>query len=70
MRAELEQNPQRGVGRAAALEQLDREVEVDILAGSELAGADGVVTRPRELLRTPAFDPLGLGLDLDIELSS
>src|SRR3954469_15957670 len=37
---------EREVGRAAALEHLDRAVQVDVRAGGELRRAGGVVTRP------------------------
>jgi len=37
------------------------------LARGDLKAA---LPRPQQLVRTPAFDPLGLGLDLNIELSS
>ena len=50
--------------------RLDREVQVDVVAGGELAGVDRVVSGPLELLGPPALDALGLGLDVDIELSS
>ena len=45
-------------------------MQVDVAASGELAGADRVVTGPLELLGPPALDALGLGLDVDIELSS
>jgi hypothetical protein len=66
----LEEDAERGVRRAATLEKADREVQVDVGAGGKLAGVDRVVSGPLELLGPPELDALGLGLDVDIELSS
>ena len=66
---ELEEDSESGVDRAAALEQLDGEVEVDVLTGGELGRLERLVAGAPELRGPPAFDALGLGLDLEFEFS-
>jgi hypothetical protein len=51
------------VGWAAALEEIRRRMEIDVVPGREVGRAHGVVPRSHERLRTPALDALQLGLD-------
>jgi hypothetical protein len=67
---ELEEDSQSRVERAASLEEVDGEVQVDVVSSGELSRLERLVTGPLQLLGAPALDPLGFGLDLDIELSS
>ena len=52
----LEQDFERDLGRAAALEQVDRRVEVDVTSASEDLGAAPVGAGPQELLDAPGHD--------------
>src|ERR1051325_105684 len=57
------QDPERELGRAAALDELDRLVEIDVRAGRE---RDGVVAREahtHELGGAPPLHPVEFGLD-------
>ena len=61
-----EKDLERGVDRAAELDELDRAVQVDVVPLGQLSCGSGVVPRPLELLSPPAHDAIGLGLfDLD-----
>src|SRR5262245_19248345 len=58
----LEEDLEREVDRAAELDQLDRAVQVDVVALGQLSCGSGVVPCPLELLGPPANDAVGLGL--------
>ena len=57
----LEEDLESEVDRATPLEQVDRVVQVDVVAGGEHQRALGVVPGALELLVTPALDPVDLG---------
>jgi hypothetical protein len=44
------------------LDQVDRTVEVDVVARPEQSRRIGVIANPFERLRTPALDPVDFGL--------
>src|SRR2546421_8894025 len=54
----LTQDVQSEIGRAALLQQLDREMKVDVAAGSELDCRCGRIAGPLELRRAPGLDKL------------
>src|SRR5262245_35643483 len=56
----LQQNLQRELGRAAAGEQLDGDVEVDVVPQRQLGGRSGTVARQLELFGPPGLDQNGL----------
>ncbi len=58
----LEEDARGGLGSAAALEQADRAVQVDVDASRELSRDARLVAGALEPLGAPADDPLGLGL--------
>jgi hypothetical protein len=62
----LEQDLQRSVRRAAARQEIDSEVKVDVGANRDPRGRARLVPATLELLGTPPLDPLGLGLDEDL----
>jgi hypothetical protein len=66
--ARLDQDLDGEVDGTAALEQLDRQVEVDTGGSGEHGGVTRLVSGPLELLRAPPFDAieLGLGWELDV----
>jgi hypothetical protein len=47
---------------AAALEKIDRPVEIHVVPNCQPPCGSGLVPRPLELVRTPPLDPLELGL--------
>src|SRR5579871_1990287 len=59
----LDQDADREVRRAAALEQAERVVEVDVGAGGELERREVAVAGPLEGLRAPALHALRFRLD-------
>jgi len=63
-----EEDAERGIGRAAALEKLDGEVEVDVAAGRQGRRVARLVPGALELFRTPALDALALGFDVEVKL--
>src|SRR5919204_3269858 len=56
----LQQDLEREIGRAAALDQPDRRVEVDVMTDRELGRLVGQIARPLELLQPPSLYQLGL----------
>ena len=57
----LEENLESDIDGAAALEQVDGGVQVDVVARSKDEGALGVVTGALELLVPPLLDAIDLG---------
>ena len=56
----LEKNLKRQVDRAAALQQPDRSMQIDVVARGEDESALGVVARSLELLVPPPLDSVDL----------
>lgn len=59
----LEKNLQRDRDRAAALEKVDRLMEVDLVRRRQHRSRLGVVTGPHEGEEAPLLDDLDLGLE-------
>src|ERR1700750_2998008 len=66
--APLDQDLDRRLVRAALLDEVDREVQVDVVPGCERDRVSRVVAGPDQLLRTPVLDALELGVDLDVNV--
>src|SRR5215210_8990590 len=64
----LDQDVERRLVRAARLDELDREVQVDVVPRRQRARVTPVVAGPDELLRAPALHALllRLGNELDV----
>lgn len=58
----LEQDLERQVLTAAALEKVGCAVEINVVPNRKTPCGAGLVPRPLELVRTPALDTLDLGL--------
>jgi hypothetical protein len=56
----LEENPQRQVGRTAPLDEVDREVEVDVEPSRQLRRSPRAVAGELELLGPPGLYQVGL----------
>src|SRR4029453_13538700 len=67
---DLDQDVDGRLVRAAALDQLDCQMQVDIVPGGERHGVARVEAGPDELLGTPELDPLHLGLGGEINIRS
>ena len=65
----LEQDPDRDLRRAAALDELDSRVEVDVVAGGERFGCLDGVAGTLQLFAPPALDALDLASFLDVSRS-
>src|ERR671939_693960 len=63
-----DQDLDRRLVRTALLDQLDREVQVDVVTAGEGDGVTGVVAGADELLRAPVLDAIQLGVDLDVKV--
>src|SRR5205823_7824192 len=59
----LQEDLKRELGRAAALEQVDGRVQVDVEARREARGVHRVVARAHQQLGPPALHALQLGLE-------
>src|SRR3954464_13480034 len=64
-----DQDVDRRLVGAALLEQLDREVQVDVVPGRQRHRVARVEARADQLLGAPVLDALDLGLDDDVCLS-
>jgi len=65
---ELDQDLDRGLVRAALPDQLDREVQVDVVPGSQGEGVARVVARANQFLGPPVLDLLLLGFSGNVKL--
>src|SRR5689334_15483087 len=64
----LDQDVDRRLVRAPVLDQLDRQVQVDVVPRREGDGVAGVVARSNELLGAPVLDAIELGVLDDMYL--
>src|SRR5581483_7008364 len=65
---DLQEDLDRELRLAAALEQVDRLVQIDLAARRELRGGLALVAGFHERLAPPALDPVALGLLVDFGL--
>src|SRR6476646_7605698 len=65
---QLEEDLDRGLRRTAALDELDRQMQVDVSLARELDRIVVSVPAALELLGAPALDPLAFGFDVEVKL--